>query len=315
MTYKKVILASFISIFFFENPAWADQLIIEPEMGRKPIIHAIKSARHSLKVVMYGFTDESLLIPILKQKAQGRTVKIILERKPYKAENENDKTIIRLNDNQVDWLGNIPSFQHIHQKTLIIDGKTAIVMTFNFTKSAFKNERNFALILDNPKEVKEIESSFDSDWNQKPSNNHFSSLIWSPENSRVQLLALIKQAKQSITIYAQNVNDYKIVGALAKAAKKGVSIKILTSAKIRQKQNEYLARAGVKVRRSEHYYIHAKALIIDNQIAVIGSINLTRASLDDNRELAAITHNAEIIKQLNATFESDWSEKNLSKSN
>lgn len=297
-----ILLTSILCIITF---AWADQLIIEPDMGRAPIINAINDTHYDLKLVMYGFTDETILIPILKKKSQGKTVKIMLDRYPYKAEHENDKIIKKLIDNQINWQGAIPLINKIHQKTLIIDGKKAIVMTFNFTRSAFKNERNFALILDSPKQVQEIENKFNADWLHKVSNDA-SDLIWSPENSRKQLEDLIKSAKVSIKIYAQQISDYKMIGALASAAKKGITIKILTSNKIRKKQAEYLTRAGVTIKRSQKYYIHAKTFIFDNRYAVIGSINLTQQSLDSNRELAAVTQDAIIIKQLNETFEQDW---------
>ena len=60
-------------------------------------------------------------------------------------------------------------------------------------------------------------------------------IITSPDDSRATLLALILGAKRSIKIYAQTVNDYKMVGALAKAAKKDVHIQLLTSMKMREK--------------------------------------------------------------------------------
>ena len=56
--------------------------------------------------------------------------------------------------------------------------------------------------------------------------------------------------------------------------------------------------------------IHAKVFIIDNEKAVIGSINLTRASLDDNRELAVITEDPTVLKQLIHTFDQDWKSEN-----
>lgn len=297
---------SFLIFLLTAFPALADQLIVEPDMGRKPIINAIKNTRHTLSLVMYGFTDESLLDALIRQQKQGKTVKVILEEQPYKAENENNKTIRTFNQNEVAWQGHIPPFRLIHQKTLVIDGNKAIVMTFNFTRSAFKNDRNFALIIDDPQRINEIAATFASDWNHQPTANHADQLVWSPDNSREQLLKIISGAKQSLKIYAQTISDYKIVGALAKAARKGVNVQILTSNRLRDKQADYLARAGVVVRRSNRYYIHAKVMIVDNQKAVLGSVNLTRASLDDNRELAVITKDSAVIQQLTATFDQDF---------
>lgn len=300
------VFLSLLSLLFFILPAWADQLIIEPDRGREPLLQAIQTAKHSIKLVMYGFTDDILLQALIQKKMKGQTVNIILEESPYKAENENKKTIAQLNAHHMAWQGSLSPPRLVHQKTLLIDGRKAIIMTFNFTRSAFKNDRNFGLIIEDPKRVRLIESLFSADWNHTPTQHLAPDLIISPDNSREALLTLINHAKQAIRIYAQDINDYKIVGALAKAAQRGIHVEILTSKKIRKKQANYLARAGVNVKFSYLYYIHAKVLIIDNQKAVIGSINLTKASLDNNRELSVISEDPTVIQQLNATFNNDW---------
>lgn len=301
---RKLLLSFSIVLFLFFHSAQADQLIIEPEMGREPILNVINHAKHSLKLVMYGFTDDALLNSLLQQK--NKTVNVILEESPYKAEDENRKAIRAFQQSDINWHGSIPSIKLIHQKTLLIDERQAIVMTFNFTKSSFKNERNFGIIIDNPSQVNEIANTFSSDWNHTTPLHHEETLVWSPDISRDKLINLISGAKKSLQIYAQSVNDYKIVGALAKAAKKGVSIQILTSGNIHSKQADYLSRAGITLQQSKKMYIHAKVFIIDNKKAVIGSINLTKPSLDKNRELSLITQDPNVIQQLTQTFNKDW---------
>lgn len=296
----------FSFLLFFTLPLWADQLIIEPDMGTKPLLDAIHATQHSLDLVMYGFTEPSLLNAILAKKKQGKTVKIILEASPYKAEQENNKTITALNHYNVTWQGNIPPFRLIHQKTLIIDDDKAIIMTFNFTHSTFKNERNFGLVIDDPKRVQAINTIFNADWNHIPVNNTNADIIISPDNSRNSLSSLIQHAKHSIKIYAQGLNDYKMIGALANAARRSVDVQIITSNNLRDKQAAYLQKAGVNIHYTKKIIIHAKVMIIDNQMAVIGSINLTRSSLEDNRELSVITRDAEVIAQLNKIYAQDW---------
>lgn len=297
------------SIIFFlllyAKSLFADQLIIEPDMGRAPIIQAIKEARLSVRLVMYGYTDTVLLDTLLQQKASGKSVMILLEQTPYKAENENAHAIALFNTHHLDWHGAIPPLRFIHQKTLLIDDQKALIMTFNFTHATFKNERNFALVITDPSTIRDIAAVFSADWNHVPIHPDSPRLIFSPDNSRQKLLSIIQTAKRSIRVYAQNISDYKIAGALAKAARKGVKIDIITSAKIREKQADYLTKAGVTVHQSKALYIHAKVMIIDQQTAIIGSINLTRGSLDNNRELAVITTDPTVIKQLNRIFDQD----------
>lgn len=300
---------SSMTVFVFSIGCYAAQLIIEPGMGREPILRAMNRSKHSIDLVMYGFTDEILLNSLLKQQSQGKTVNIILEKQPYKTTHENVKTIKKLNKAKIPWIDGAPDYRLTHQKTLIIDNEQAIIMTFNFTKSTFKRnkQRNFALIIDNPAEVKEIAAHFSSDWHRQPTVSHSPNLIWSPEDSREKIISLINQAKEEIDIYAQNISDFKIIGALTKAAKRGVKVNILTSVKLRDKQANYLQQPGITIRDSDPLYIHAKALLIDHRKAVVGSINFTRASLDDNRELSVVTNEIPVVQQLEKTFKADSS--------
>src|SRR5579862_971182 len=153
-----------LCFLLFTSLTWADQLIIEPDMGREPVLAAIQNSRYSLNLVMYGLTDESILNALLEQKAKDTAMKIILEGSPYKNEDENKKTIEALNQNHINLQTSVPGLRLIHQKTLISDHKQALIMTFNLTPSTFKNdnERNFALLVDDPKKVKEIEDVFEA---------------------------------------------------------------------------------------------------------------------------------------------------------
>lgn len=290
---------------FITSLAYADELLIEPDAGRKPILDIIQQAHHSIDLVMYGFTDQQFANALIQQKENGKTIKMILEENPYKNENQNKKIIAKLLHHQIDWQGSIPPFRLIHQKTLVIDNQKAVVMTFNFTHSAFKNQRNFALIIDDPKRVREIKSVFLADWNHQTFISPHPELIFSPDHSREKILEAISHAKKNVKIYAQNINDYELIGTLAKLARKGILVEILTSSKLRDKQAHYLQKAGVNIYYSQKMVIHAKVFIIDQQKAILGSINLTRASFNDNRELSVQTEDKKVIKELTHTFDRD----------
>jgi len=304
--------------FFFSSFSVAEKLIIEPDAGRAPLLAAIKNAKSSIDIVMYGFTDEAFINALVAAKNHGKNVNVLLEPQPYKAENENNKTIRQLHAENIQLQWPDPSFKLTHQKTLIFDQQSAIVMTFNLTHASFNRERNFALILTEPNEVQEIKQVFDADWTHQNITVTHPNLLWSPNNSREKILRFIQSARSEIKIYAQDVTDYQTIGALANAARTGVNVKILLSASAEKWQSRkfsFLKKSGVMIHRSRHYYIHAKVMMIDHQRAILGSINLTKPSLDDNRELSVITQDADVIKQLNDTFDHDWGTSPRAKKN
>ncbi len=300
---------SFLLLFICCSICLADELIIEPDMGRTPILSAISHAKSSVDLVMYGFTDRELMRAFTQAKAAGKNVRILLEPHPYKNEDENESAISLFKSNSVNLKSTNPYFRLTHQKTLLLDQQVALVMTFNFTHSAFKKTRNFALVITDPVMLQEINSVFNADWQHENVHVKNPNLIWSPNNSREKLLSLIREAKAEIKIYAQDISDYQIIGALAKAARAGVKVKILMSVnakKAASKQLAYLKKSGVTLHHCKNYYIHAKVMIIDDKRAVLGSINFTRASINNNRELAVITQDPKVINILIKTFNQDW---------
>ncbi len=68
-----------------------------------------------------------------------------------------------------------------------------------------------------------------------------------------------------------------------------------------------LDRQGVEIRLASHVYIHAKAMVIDRELAIVGSQNFTATSLDDNRELAIELSEPSVVVRCLTIFERDWS--------
>ncbi len=301
---------NFFVLLFFTSVCCAQPVLItEPDNGVTPLINAMTHANQAIDLVMYGFTDQQFAAELIAAKQHGKSVRVLIQQHPYMTDNENQAIITLLQNAAVPLVYADQNFKLTHQKTLIIDNNKALVMTFNLTHSTFKKERNFALIVTDPDELQEIESVFDADWHHQAVSVHNENLIWSPDNSREKLVALVQRAHDGIKVYAESITDYAMVGALASAARRGVKVAILTSnesKKINGKKFHYLEKAGVLIRISRGLIIHAKVLLIDHQTAVVGSINLTKPSIDENRELAVIIHDENIYRQLENTFDSDW---------
>jgi cardiolipin synthase len=298
-----------VALVLFQVNCYADEtLIVEPDMGRAPLLAAIKQAQSSVDVVMYGLTDDSFIDALINA-SHHKNVRILLQHYPYINTDENLKAITAFQAANVALHWPDDKFKLTHQKTLLFDNHSALVLTFNLTHSSFTKERNFGLLITDPTLVSKIQQVFNADWQHQNVEVHDPDLVFSPDNSREQLVQLINNAHSSIAMYAEGLSDYEIVGALANAARRGVEVSILTSTyhdKKPGKQFMYLGRAGVKIHFSHAYIIHAKVIIIDNDHALLGSINFTRQSINGNRELSVIIHDKKIVDQLSQYFTMDW---------
>jgi len=64
--------------------------------------------------------------------------------------------------------------------------------------------------------------------------------------------------------------------------------------------------APVQVKTTSQYYMHAKLIIIDQQMAFVGSENLSWESLNRNREVGLLISDPATVQQLGTTFDGDW---------
>ncbi len=214
-------------------------------------------------------------------------------------------------------------FVFVREKSLVVDRKRAWVGTMNLTGSSFTANREYALILDDPKQVAEVVRVFEADWEGKRLDLSQALLVWAPSrtlggvkegNARETLLGLIQGAKREILLEHQAMADPQVVAALKEALGRGVRVRLVGSP--REPGDTYflagaeeLRQAGAEVWFLPDPYVHAKALVVDGEVALVGSLNLSANSLNANRELSVrFTRQEapEAFSRLLATMEKDF---------
>lgn len=53
-------------------------------------------------------------------------------------------------------------------------------------------------------------------------------------------------------------------------------------------------------------YVHTKMILIDKKILLLGSMNLSANSLDNNREIWILLLDPKLIEQFLSEFRADW---------
>lgn len=296
-------------------------LITEPEDGIEPILSSIQEASTSIDVVMYELEDEKVEEELAAAAGRGVLVRVILSRGLYGQTSKAHQaafSYFQTHHVQVKW--SPAYFALTHQKTIIIDAHTAIIMTFNLTPAYYAAARDFAVIDDNSQDVSSIEQTFTADWQGTQSqssvagnvtNESSGDLVWSP-NSKQVFLEMIASAKSTIEVTSEEIQDPDIIAGLAAAAGRGVSVSLLmTNSSEWHQAFTYLASQGVHIRtypKSKHsLYIHEKIIIVDGAQAFLGSQNLTTTSLVSNRELGILVSTPRIVKAIENVFLKDWS--------
>lgn len=284
----------------------------EPESGMSPVLSLIQHATSSVDLVMYQLEDTKIEQALSDDEARGVHVRILLNGGYYgKKENtDNDLAYTYLTEHgiAVHWTPNY--FALTHQKTLIVDGNTALIMTFNLTPQYYASGREFGIVDTDSHDVSAIETAFESDWNgTKETAPSGTDLLWSPE-SKSALLALITNATTSLDIYNEEMADSDIIKALNDAATRGVKVRVTMTYSTSWKQAfTTLTKSGVMVRTyapSATLYIHAKVVIADSSRLFVGSENFSSNSMTKNRELGIITNNTSVVQGIEIVFSKDW---------
>lgn len=148
-------------------------------------------------------------------------------------------------------------------------------------------------------------------------------VVTAPDNANEEVVALLDSAEESIRIEQVTIGDrdHSFLQAAIAAAKRGVEVEILLddswyTAEDNRRLVEWLnARAAandlpLEARlvdpRGNFEKIHAKGIVVDERRTLIGSINWTNNSVQDNREVAVIVESKAVGEYYAEVFDADW---------
>ena len=125
---------------------------------------------------------------------------------------------------------------------------------------------------------------------------------------------LVHEARYSLDLtIAYFAPSDVLVGELIRAARRGVQVRLMFPGRCDVKLVRFAAHsfyepllcAGVEIWERQAAVLHAKTMVIDEEIAVIGSTNLDYRSIEFNCELSAVIRNRTFGRQMTALFQHD----------
>ena len=231
-----------------------------------------------------------------------------------------------------------------HGKILIADGKTALVSTGNFDETNLcdiqqgvgRCNRDYTVITQDKDVVKSLAAVFEEDL--KGSKYDLQSLVKSQLSPKVtvspyardQLQDFILSAKKSVWIQTQYLKDIELNQTIRKAASKGVKVTVNVGSPcsfsrhagqqadvFKQIYQEFDA-AGVQSRmftqsqkiNGKNGYMHAKAIVVDEDQAWVGSINGSFTSIGNNREFGVFLDTQKDVNALLKQIQADVADPN-----
>ena len=225
-----------------------------------------------------------------------------------------------------------------HRKLVIVDGKVAFLGGLNISKTYEKNWRDTQMMIEG-NAVFELRLLY----NEVYKGKRFRPLFHQPDqmlrkplsfintfpkekpNRLFKLMVhLIDNARKEIVInQIYFIPTKKIRSALIRAAKRGVSVKILLSRYsdlniIQTAVHACVAKllvSGVRIFWYQPCVNHSKTLVIDEQYAIVSSANMDYRSFRRNYEISAIVRDARFCREMMRMHEQDFAdsrEENIS---
>jgi cardiolipin synthase len=288
-------------------------LIVLPDDSVQPILDAIDGATKSLRIKMFIFTDPSLLDAVIAAHRRGVNVRIMLNPKRRNGVSENDESRIKLEAAGIEVRDSNPAFDVTHEKSMVVDDKTAFVKSLNWETKNLTGTRDYAIITQHKHEVEEIINGFEADWSRQDfASKH---LIWCRGNGRERITQFINQAKHSLWLQNERYQDQMMIECVVRAKERGVKVHVMARPPHTLKKDKLiegvgglriLSDIGIKVRKLKSLKLHAKMLLADGERAIIGSINLAPGSFDSRRELAIEVDDKHIVDRLHEIVKRDW---------
>jgi cardiolipin synthase A/B len=292
------------------------RLIVLPDDSADAIIDPIRTARHTLNIRMFLFTDPSLLDAVIAARHRGVHVRVMLNPARRDGSSDNEAARKALLAAGISVRDSSAEFAVTHQKSMVIDNEVGFIESLNWETRDLTETRDYAVETTNEAEVAEMVRCFDADWDEQPFvPAHGSNLIWCPNNGRQRIADFIDSARETLWLQNERYQDMVIIERLVRAANRGVRVRIMSRALHKLKRKKLFEGVsglrivhdvGAKVRALKKLKLHGKIMIADDKRAIVGSINLSPGSFDDRRELAIETSSDRVVRRLVETAEHDW---------
>jgi cardiolipin synthase len=291
-------------------------LIVLPDDSAQPILDAINNATKSLRVKMFVFSDPALLKAVIEAQHRGVKVRVMLNPARRSGEAENEESRKTLSKAGVEVLDSNPAFDLTHEKSMVVDDRTAFVKSLNWETKNLTETRDYAVVTDHGHEVGEIIDCFEADWHRKSFDpGEHAHLIWCCGNGRNKIAEFIDQSKHTLFLQNERYQDSIIIERLVRAKERGVKVHVMARPPHTLKQEKLVEGVGglrimddvgIKVHKLKHLKLHAKMLFSDGVRAIVGSINLAPGSFDSRRELAIEVRDDDVIERLHKVVHHDW---------
>ena len=289
-----------------QNITW--KFYYSPANSWNAFSQSLESAEDTVKIQTYEYTKKEIKQIMKWLLEKWVIINLIMENNKYQQYQNTWKQV-------QEYFSDYPRFQiksdeqmwtmYTHSKIALIDSGFWI-QTANLTHSSFFTNREHFFYSENTWVWNSLNKIFDKDWiwEQLEIDDLHPNLVVCNINCRETIEYLLKNAKDSILIQTQYIVDENILDILKEKSLELNDFRFIVSD---TDSNNYLVEyfGPWVARKFSKYYNHTKMILVDNEILLLWSMNLSENSLDKNREIWILIIDDWIISEFKELFEKD----------
>ena len=264
-----------------------DRIVVAPDQRRAVILDAIRGAKRRITLSLFRCNDKSLFAALAEAVARGVAVQVLVTPRAKGGKKKLRKQWKRLEATGAELHAYSDPVVKYHAKYLDVDDGPACVASLNFTKKCFESTCDAIVVTWSPTVVAGLRALTDADRAGAPAPEDITDdLVIGPERARRQLTALINGARSRIRIIDAKLSDPGILTLLNERRERGIAVEIHDAREV----------GGMRS--------HGKIMLIDDEVAVVGSLALAALSLDFRREVAIVCRHRDAVQAIRQLFDS-----------
>jgi len=267
--------------------AGQDRIILAVDERRDAVIGAIAAARRRIRLSLFRCGDKKVLRAIAGAVERGVDVKVLVTSRAKGGRKKLEKLWARLEATGATVCAYNDAVVKYHAKYLVVDDGPALVATLNFTRKCFTKTCDALAVTYDPAVIDGLQALMEADCEGRPAPETVTDrLIVGPERARRQLTRLIAGARESIKVIDAKISDPAIVSLLNERRAAGVQVEVYDTEQVGALKS------------------HGKLMLIDDRVAIVGSLALTALSLDFRREVALMCEDPAVVDPIRQLFRS-----------
>ncbi len=284
----------------------APELRISPYWTQDKFIDWVLKTKYDLRFWLYSLSLKEAEQLLKNLSNLWLDITWIWENNPY---DWIDKEFLKLKDRFKEAGIKVFDDEHLwlnfnHTKTYIADDNRFLITTANLTYSSMWRNREYRYADTHTWIVSSLQTIFDKDliWETIETKDIHQNLLVCPINCREVILQSINDALVSIDVAVQYLQDQEVRDLLLRRSQE-IPVRILLWFRQDEGRVDWFRPDQAKILPEP--YLHTKNILIDSEVLIHGSMNISSNSLDNNREIGIIIEDPKSISIFSRQFETD----------